>query len=318
MTNNRYPETVNFYPVMAIHAARRSSRIGGGYRFYVLAKALDKQGRGAVSRDALRAYAEYLGVSTRQYNRWMTEARNTGLFFDVQRESGEWEVVLPSAGAAMYAMGGDSVGNRRAEIKPEHLIGKGWKARIWAAYEVTHNGKPVSRERMQKIVNVPVSTQRYRDAQAGVERVQNHAKLNDKPPALGKKADYLSMLREYSKHKGLYIRRDGHVGSRKPDSRYSNIASRGGRGRSKKANKTLHRMKLQNGLSLMRQALSSAVTPETAENQSVYIRLFNYTPAQVKATERKLTDSKGNVWRDFDIFQYSHDSRNGAKVWIQC
>lgn len=176
-------------------------------------------------------------------------------------------------------------------------------------FDVTHNGRPISREKMQKIVNVSVSTQRYRDAQANVTRVQNHAKLNVK-------ADSLPMLKEYSNHKGLYIRKDGYVGSRKPDSRYSDIATRAGKGRSRKANKTLHRMQLQNGLSIMRQALSDAVTPDEVTNQSVYIRLFHSTKKKRVSFEKKL--DRMDRRRNFDLFEFSHTSRNGSNVYVQC
>jgi hypothetical protein len=124
------------------------------------------------------------------------------------------------------------------------------------------------------------------------------------------------MLQEFGKHKGLYIRRDGFIGSRKPDSRYSDFAFRAGKGRARKANATLHRMQRLDGLSLMRQAFSQDVTPETVTSQSVYVRLFNFTPKQREAIEKKL--DKADIRRDFDLYEYSHESRNGSKVWIQC
>lgn len=306
---NPYPQDVSLYPVMAIQAARRASRVGGGYRLYVLAKVLDRQGLGNVSRDKLRRYALSLGVSPRQWQRWITEARNFDLVKDWQTKAGEWMLALPNPGAAAYSMGCESVGGRKATMSARDLIGPGWKARIWAAYEVTHNGRPVSRERMQKTVNVPVSTQRYRDAQAGVNRQQNHAKLKDKAGAL-------SMYQDFGKHKGLYIRRDGYIGSRKPDSRYWEFAFRAGKGRARKANATLHRMQRLDGLSLMRQAFSEDVTPETATNRSAFVRLFNYTPQQRQAVEKKL--DRADIRRTFDLFEYSHDSRNGSRVWMQC
>jgi hypothetical protein len=63
----------------------------------------------------------------------------------------------------------------------------------------------------------------------------------------------------------------------------------------------------------MRQAFSQDVTPEP---QSVYVRLFNFTPKQREAIEKKL--DKADIRRDFDLYEYSHESRNGSKVWIQC
>jgi len=309
--DNHFPETVSLYPVMAIQAARRSSHVGGGYRLYVLAKALDTQGRGSVSRDELREYALSLGVSPRQWQRWITEARNFDLVKDWQRVTGEWMLALPNPAAAAFSMNCENVGTRKAEMKARDLIGYGWKARIWAAYDATHNGKPISRERMQKIVNVPVSTQRYRDNQAGVIRQQNHAKLKAR-------ADMFPGLLEHgTHHKGIYIRRDGFIGCRKPDSRFTEIAFRAGKGRARKANATLHRMQRIDGLSQVRQAFSQDVTPElfaTNEN-SVYVRLFNFTPAQRKATEKKLNRTDTHVR---ELYEYSHASKSGSFVWQEC
>lgn len=310
MIDNRYPETVNFYPVMAINAARKNSRVGGGYRLYVLAKALDTQGRGSVNRDDLREYALSLGVSPRQWLRWIEEARSNDLLKDWQRITGEWMVALPNPGSVAFSLGCENVGSRKATMQASDLIGYGWKARIWAAYEATHNGRPISRERMQKIVNVPVSTQRYRDAQAGVIRQQNHVKLKDR-------AEMFPILNEYgTHHKGLYIREDGFLGSRKPDSRFTNIASRAGKGRARKANATLHRIQHRDGLSLMRQAFSQDVIPEifASNEKSVYVRLFNYTHDQLKATEKKLNQTDTHVR---NIYEYSHASKSGSFVWVE-
>ena len=163
---------------------------------------------------------------------------------------------------------------------------------------------------MQKIVNVPVSTQRYRDAQAGVIRQQNHAKLK-------LRADMFPILNEYgTHHKGLYIRRDGFLGSRKPDSRYTDIASRAGKGRARKANATLHQMQLKDGLSQVRQAFSQEVIPEcfATNDTSVYVRLFNFTPNQRKATEKKLAKNDAHVQ---NIYEYSHASKSGSFVWME-
>jgi hypothetical protein len=297
---------------MAIRAARRASGFGGGFRLYVLAKGLDSQGRGSVSRDELRAYLLSLGASPRQWQRWITEARNNDLVRDWQRKTGEWMLALPSTGAAAHAMGCESVGNRRATMAAAGLIGPGWKARTWAAYDATHNGRPISRERMQKILNVPISTQRYRDRQAGVTRQRNYARLNYR-------ADSLAMLKEFSRHKRLYVRYDGYIGSRKPDSRFTEIAVRAGKGRARKANATLHRMQRSDGLSPMRQAFSQDVTPEIpAKEESVNARLFNYTHSQAQATARKL--AQADVPRPPDVYELSHVSKNGsgAQIWQAC
>lgn len=304
-----FPEIVNFYPLMAIQAARRSSRVGGGYRLYVLAKALDQQGRGAISRKQLRQWTRALGLSWVQWKRWLEEARNNDLLRDVQRQSGEWELILPGAAAAARAMNCEAVGACKVTMAAYLLIGAGWKARVWAAYEATHRGRPISRERMQKLVNVPVSTQRYRDNQAGVTSQANYARLKNR-------AGDLAMLREYGQHKGLYVRKDGFLGSRKPDSRTTDIAERGRKGRARKANATLHRMERMTGLSLVRQALSDHVSPELAPTKSVCVRLFNFTPSQRAASEKKL--AKADTPRIREVYEMSHTAPSGSTIWAHC
>jgi hypothetical protein len=127
--------------------------VGGDWRLYVLAKALDRQGLGMIPRDDLRAYALALGVHVRTFQRWMTEARNHGLFIDVQARGGEWMLLLPNPGAAAYGMGCE-VGRRKVRIKADLLIGKGWKAHVWAGVEATSRlpgGRQMARERLQAL-----------------------------------------------------------------------------------------------------------------------------------------------------------------------
>ena len=156
-----WPASVAFYSHMGIAAARRYSKIGGGWRLYVLAKALDPQGLGKIAREDLRDYALFLGVNVRTFERWIKQARNAGLFYtDVQNSSGQWMIVMANAGIAAAELNCETIG-RKVTLPAAALIGNGWKARAWAAYEITHNGQPIARETMQKIVNVAVSTQRY-------------------------------------------------------------------------------------------------------------------------------------------------------------
>jgi hypothetical protein len=87
MSSASFPDTVSFYAELGVSAARRKSRVGGGWRLYVLAKALDRVGRGSISREDLRRYATSLGVSPRQWERWIAEARHFGLVRDVPRST---------------------------------------------------------------------------------------------------------------------------------------------------------------------------------------------------------------------------------------
>lgn len=293
----RFPETITFYTVMGIQAARRFSRVGGGWHLWVMANTLDEQGRGRIPRDLLKDYAFSLGVKPRTFQRWITEARNFDLVRDVQSANGEWMLVLAGLFSAAKSMRCENVGIKVA-MSAADFIGKGWKARVWAAYEATHKGKPISREKMQKLVNVPVSTQRYRDAQAGVKRTRNYAKSD-------LKGDLLPAVVEYTDHKAPYVRGDGFIGWRLPDARTTDLVRVVGKGRARKANKKL-RQKEQSGLLLMERALSDATSPAV-------IRLFNSTPAKRKATERKL--ARNDYSHVSDVYEAAPRATSGAHVW---
>ena len=304
-------QTVSFYAEMGVDAARRFSKNGGGWRLYVLAKKLDVKGLGMVKRDELEAFALALGVNVRTFQRWMKQARNNDLFIDTQSQSGEWLLRLPSAGRAAAALGIDRL-SRKVTMRAVDLIGKGWKARVWGAYEATFNGKPISREKMQKVINVPVSTQRYRDAAAKVDRVRNYCKS-------AYHGSMLAGLKEHSNHKGLFLSKNGFIYWRLPNSYQVDFAMRGGRGRAKKANKIIKSMQSNNGLFLMQQALSFEVA--TKDN---YVRLF-YTAQQAKPAMKKINkvdESKpaGMQARPAaqEFYEQAARAKTGAVIWTHC
>ncbi|MDX8400539.1 MAG: hypothetical protein R8K20_09885, partial [Gallionellaceae bacterium] len=95
---NQYPYRVTFYTAMGIDAARRCSGVGGAWRLYVLAKALDRQGLGKIPRAELRAFALDLGLNPRTYQRWIDQAERRGVLSFYKIKSGEWWVNLQSPG----------------------------------------------------------------------------------------------------------------------------------------------------------------------------------------------------------------------------
>ena len=303
---SKWPASVAFYSHMGIAAARRYSKIGGGWRLYVLAKALDPQGLGKIAREDLRDYALFLGVNVRTFERWIKQARNAGLFYtDVQNSSGQWMIVMANAGIAAAELNCETIG-RKVTLPAAALIGNGWKARAWAAYEITHNGQPIARETMQKIVNVAVSTQRYRDVQAKVNRVRNFAKSD-----MQLKGNQLPGLKETSGRKNIFIDKDGFINWRLPNSYIFTKALRGGKGRGRKANKIIRNIQSTNGLLLLQQALSL----EEEYNADI-VRLFNQNPQQAKRAMKKLAKIDNRKVKD--IYERSHKSHNGAVIWTHC
>ena len=107
----------------------------------------------------------------------------------------------------------------------------------------------MARERLQKVYNVPVRTQRLRDRQAGVKRQRHYSKSD-------LKADSLTITQEYSKHKGVFLAGNKQLYWRLPDSRTTDLAQYVGRGRARKAIAKLRRLQELNGLFRRQQALS--------------------------------------------------------------
>ena len=299
---SKWPASVAFYSHMGIAAARRYSKLGGGWRLYVMAKALDPQGLGMIAREDLRDYALFLGVEVRTFERWIKQARNAGLFIDVQSSGGAWMLRMVNAGQAAAELNCETVG-RKVTLPAAALIGNGWKARVWAAYEITHNGQPIARETMQKIVNVAVSTQRYRDAQAKVNRVRNFAKSD-----IQLKGNQLPGLKETSGRKNIFIDKDGFINWRLPNSYIFTKALRGGKGRGRKANKIIRNIQPVDSLLLLQQALRQ----EDEYNPDI-VKLFNQNPQQAKRAMKKLAKIDNRKVKD--IYERSHKSHNGAVIW---
>jgi hypothetical protein len=150
-----FPDTVSFYDRMGVHAARKNSRVSHGWHAWVLGKRLDIEGSGRVRRDDLRVFANSIGVHPRTWERWINEARNNNLLMDIQKSDGEWWFILPSPARAAKSMGCAHVGSRKVVMSAAALIGEGWRARVFSAWE---DGKQISREQIQKHLDIPVST----------------------------------------------------------------------------------------------------------------------------------------------------------------
>src|SRR6266545_4485077 len=107
-------------------------------------------------------------------------------------------------------MGLQSVGSQ-ARISAADLFSHGWKARVTSAWT---DGKTISREQIQKTLNLSRSSQKYRDNQAGTKRERNYSKS-----AL--RADNLTGIQENTNHRAPFVMRDGFIAWRLPDTRHS-------------------------------------------------------------------------------------------------
>jgi hypothetical protein len=272
-------QSVKFWPVIGIAAARRG--YGGAWRAWTLAKNLDKIGLGAIPLVKLESLARELGIHPKTWRRWMAAARHLGLIRDTARGF----IVLAGQAAAAVIFGCDNAGTRPASIAAGDLVGIGWQACIWAAYEQTHGGRLISRARQENLTGVPGRTQRYYDSQAGVDRRANYA-ITERP------GDELAGMAEFEDRPGSFKfydkkRRRLVCGYRLPDSRTASAAESLQRGRSKKIAKQIKRLayKRNDGLSILGQASSYDA------GRVEFVRLFNWTGQQLRAENRKLARS---------------------------
>jgi len=300
-------QPVKFWPLVGIAAARRNE--GRAWRCWALAKSLDKPGLGAIRLDDLQALANELGIHPKTWRRCLADARRLKLIRE--RAAADGWVVLASQEAAAVLLGCDYAGPRPASITAGDLVGPGWRAYVWAAYEATHQGKPISRAKQESLTGVPVSTQRAYDNQAGVARRPNYAVSNYAVSGKGK--DYLSGVAECEGRAApfKFWDRQGRrwiLAWRLPDCRTASAAESGQRGRSKKINRAIKRLtcKRDNGLSYSGQAESYNAGGVQA------LRIFHRTDKQAKATERKLARADYRPAGELYLFRREG---NTADIW---
>lgn len=271
----RYPETVKFNPLVGLKSFH-IPEAGGAWRLFVLAKNL-AAGNDHVRRDDVREYAASLGIREKTFRRWITAARNLDLVRDVQRQTGEWMLILTSNDKAASIMGSERKG-APVTMSARLIVGKQWRAYVFAGFEATFNGRLISRKKQAELSGIPVSTQRKFDKEAGVKRQKNYAVSNIH-------ANGYSAVLEFGSRAGLY----------------------------KYWDKTTHQLKL--GWRLPDSRRFDGAMTNGSKNSLGALSLFNRTHNHYKATVRKLSKSDSPVR---EVYLYSHTSRNGADMWTHC
>lgn len=178
MTNNLHPSDLKLYPLVGIKSFK-TPEAAGAWRLFVLAKNL----AGAadhIQREDLKQAAFDLGVSKRQYHRWINAARNYDFFTDVQRMSGEWILILTSNKKAAARLGCETQG-RPVVLPAKLLFGDDWRAYVFAGWQSAHtnNGlRLTSQKKQAEITGIDPQTQRKFNKRAGVTKEKNYAISN--------------------------------------------------------------------------------------------------------------------------------------------
>jgi hypothetical protein len=289
--------------MMGVRASSRESKAFGAWVLYVLAKAIDQDGTGRVDRRALRGFVDSLELQPRQWQRWISRARELGLFADVQDASGSWILVLASAARAAAAIGCEHLGNRKARMSAADLVGTGSRARVWAAFEIGFNARPISRQRMAAISGVPERTQRSRDVSAETRRQANYTKV-PAPTETRPRVAHFATRTTFTTH-------DGQIAWRLPDVRTNDIAQRGPIGRARKANRAL--LQLRNDGSFHPQrplSLSPQLQPP--------LRLFYRTLAATRRALINLGKYPAGVREIYELQALRVSAQGDYAWWRRC
>jgi hypothetical protein len=256
-----------------------TTKRGGAYRLYVLARTLDPNGSGHIESETIKAAAVALGVNPRTVDRWLASALACGIFQKLYSEI----LRIPSQARVLRIFGGREIDKTKVIIPLKSLFKDGWRARVWAAYlKANHNGKPISQKKLEDITGVPVRTQKNLNRYVESRR---QIGVTDRP------ADHVAGMNEYTTRGKAFVftdpqRKNARVAAihlpsiKKVSNKYARIAPAGRR--------TAILADLQrHGLACTNWLLSF----QQADNRTVN-RLFYSTPKQQKTATRLTQDMK--------------------------
>lgn len=147
-----------------------------------MAKNLDTKGMGYVGRELVRSFALFLGVNSRTFDRWLNAARVSGFVSDIQRKTGEWDLVLIShENAANILDHHKEIHTNYISLPAYLLVAKGWKSYVFAAWQAqfTNNGERlVSQKKQFELTGISEQVQRQYNKEAGVTSKKNYAISN--------------------------------------------------------------------------------------------------------------------------------------------
>jgi len=276
----QFPEEVRFNPLVGLKSFR-IAEAGGAWRLIVLAKNLDETGLGKVERGRLRAYSKHLGISSKQFNRWLSAARYYDMVRDVQSENREWLLILASNSDIAKTLGCEKR-FRFVTLPAKYFVGKGWRAYVFASWQsaFTNNGERlVSQKKQAELTGISEQVQRKFNKEAGVQSRKNYAVSNIH-------ANGYSAVLEFGKRAGLFEywdkeKHQKYLGWRIPNSRYFPMFALDGSYKTRRA-----------------------------------LSLFNRTAEQYSASMKSVRKSDDTKPKFPEIYLFSRTSRNGNGLWI--
>lgn len=284
MTNtNAFPQEIKIHPLVGLKSFRLPEA-SGAWRLFVLAKNLAGVAD-HIERDKLGKWSNELGIKLPTFTRWMTTARNLGLFTDVQRMSGEWILILPSYQRAADMLGVGKLG-AMCQLPAKVLFRKGWKGFVFASWQAafTKNGtRLVSQKKQAEITGIDPQTQRQFNKMAGVTSEINYAISNQH-------ANNFAGEQEYGNRAALFTYWD----------------------------KLTHQKKL--GWRIPDRRVFPLYGTDLSKSTPRKLSLFNRTAEQFSATMKQIRKlkSEDKPITAKDIYQLDRKSEKGNNLWIHC
>lgn len=227
---NHYPTTVKIRPTLVLCA--KKLKLSGGYRLWLLARNLDANGQGSVVRQEVFEYAKYLGLSRKQFYRWLKQAIEAGFVEEKKRKSSGLEViVLRSEAKVAIKVGLGRVDKYLTVVDARTLVKPKWMHVVWQHYiTLNYNGKMISRSTLAAITGVERHQQSRYERDAGLEKTKNYVKTE-------KDGNLAPGMREHGLTSAFS--HQGYLYYRIPDTRFGIDVIKAGRGSSTKINKIL-------------------------------------------------------------------------------
>lgn len=272
-------QSVKLYPLTGLKAIRQNEA-GGAWRLFVLAKniagVLDH-----IGRDQLQQAAYELGVTKKNFDRWLDAGRRYDLFTDVQRMTGEWVLILPSHKKAAELF--DCKLGRPVTLPIELLFGEQWRAYVFAAWQssYTGNGKRlVSQKKQAEITGIEPQVQTEYNKQAGVKSSKNYALSNQHQTRFAAEVEYGNRACTF-----LFWDKDTHqryIGWRIPNTRIFPL-------------------------------FGTDISNHTPRNMSLFNRTAEQQAHTLKTLRKLSNDGKEVTTKE--IYTYSRQSEKGNSLW---
>lgn len=207
---------MKLYPEIIL-SAKDNGLQANAFRLWFIAKDYCQGRRGAIPVKALRAHLKALGISRATYSRWISAALECGLMERVRSERLGFDLYSLAGWARGAALAGCEHLGKPANVDLVSFAGRSWISYTWAAFLTRFENKPVSRETLNTLANVPVRTQQYREKRANVEQKTNIAVWGKYQEIAHKDPEFLI---SYCETPGLFIEKlSGDLCQQLPNSR---------------------------------------------------------------------------------------------------